>query len=301
MSLRYLCRSRATFRINYLHHPSFISEISEYNINSFSYCSPSLTAVFFPPFEAVGSSLSLSRDTMKQISATHRAIQSLSPDIVFSDPRRIISLPFPSLLEIPEPFHLAEPQGDVDVFRFIGRSAFARLLEEVQNPNFLRNRYDLYLYGPSGTGKSHLLGALVLHLVKDKNRVIYIPDCWRLVLNARGCLRSALLFAFHDNRNSYETIEKAKSADDLVRFVLELPKRSFYFVMDQRNALEEVEQDLGSTYHDPCMRTKDKVWEYLHLIGSQALHIFSASANHRSDRYAGRKHSSIKPFFCRPD
>ena len=288
--MRYICRSRATFCINHLHLPSFINIISEYNINPFWDYSPSLITVFSSLFGAVGISL-------KKIFTTHRAIQSLSPDIIFSDPHRIISLPFPSPLEIPDRFRPAKSQGDVDVFHYIGRSIFENLLEEVQNPDFLLNRYDLYLYGPSGAGKSHLLAALVCHLVKDGKRVIYIPDCRRLVLNARECLRSALLFAFHDDRNSCETIEKAESADDLVNFVRQLPDQSVYLVVDQRNALEEAEKCLGSTDYDPDMDTKVRVWEYLRLMSCSAFYIFSASANHRKDRDASRKQSSIKPLF----
>ena len=200
------------------------------------------------PFEAVGDSLP--RETMKKISTTHRTIQSLSPEIMFSDPHRVISLPFPSPLAISQRLHLAKSQGDMDVYQFIGRSIFASLLEEVQNPDFLLNRYDLYLCGPSGTGKSHLLTALVCHLAKDKKRVIYIPDCRRLIRDARKCLRSALLFAFHDDSNSCETIEEAESTDDLVSFVRQQPDQSVSLVVDQRNASEEVEKILDSTDYD---------------------------------------------------
>ena len=72
---------------------------------------------------------------------THYAVWSLSPDIKICDPHKIISLPFPSPLEIPERFRLAKPKGDVAVFQLIGRSIFPNLLEEVQNPDFLLNRH----------------------------------------------------------------------------------------------------------------------------------------------------------------
>ena len=294
--MRYYVLSRLTCRINHLNLLSFISAISEDNINSFfSYCSRSLTTVFSSPLQVVDGALS-HETTKKKISTIHRAIRSLSPDIIFSDPHRIISLPFPSPLEIPIFFNLAKSQGDVDMFQYFGRSIFASLLEEVQNPDFLLGRHDLYLYGPSGAGKSHLLAALVCHLVRDKKRVIYIPDCRRLLRDTHECLRRALLFAYHDNHHSCETIGKAKSTDDLVEFVRGLSKGSIYLVVDQREVLEVVERDLDSENHDLDASAKLKAWEYLRLMSYSSLYIFCASANHHSDRRASQIYGDIKYF-----
>jgi len=53
----------------------------------------------------------------------------------------------------------------------MGRSSFQRLLKEVEDPSFLSGLSTLYVYGPSGTGKSHLLAVLVYYLVWKGERV----------------------------------------------------------------------------------------------------------------------------------
>ena len=103
------------------------------------------------------------------------------------------------------------------VFQFIGRSIFPSLLGEVQNPDFLLNRHR--------DRKISLLAALVCHLVRNKKRVIYIPR--RLVLDARECLRNALLFTFHDNRHLCETISNAKSQTTLSSLYEDSPNGHF--------------------------------------------------------------------------
>ena len=175
---------------------------------------------------------------MTDISSIHEAIQSIDPNLDFSDPRTSITLPFPSLLPMPERFQNAEFKDNMKGFQFMGRSIFSNLLQEVQSSDFLGKRHNLYLYGTSGTGKSHLLAALVCHLVRDRKRVVYLPGCLHLLEDARECFRSALLFAFYDDYHSRQTIEGTWIVDDLLEFVRKQPRGSLYLIIDQRNTLE---------------------------------------------------------------
>jgi hypothetical protein len=216
---------------------------------------------------------------MSDISSIHQAIQSIDPNLDFSDPRTNITLPFPSLLPMPHRFQIAKFNDNVKGFQFMGRSMLLNLLEEVQIPDFLGKRHNLYLYGTSGTGKSHLLAALVCHLVRDRKRVVYLPDCLRLLEDARECFRSALLFAFYDSPYSCEVIGNACSVDELVDFVQRRPRGSLYLIVDQLNALE-----LGPDSDGPDLdkAIKHKVWDCLRLMSAPSLYIFSAFANKQS-------------------
>lgn len=221
----------------------------------------------------------------------HQAIQSIDPNLDFSDPRMSITLPFPSLLPIPQRFQTAKFKDSVKGFQFMGRSMFSSLLEEVQTPDFLSKRHDLSLYGTSGTGKSHLLAALVCHLVRDKKRVIYLPDCHYLLKDAREGFRSALLFAFYNDHFSRQTIENALSVDELVGFVRKQPRSSLYLIVDQRNALE-VGPDSDGPDLDKAI--KYRAWEWLRFMSAPSLYIFNYVATKRSDRDASLKQRNIK-------
>lgn len=176
----------------------------------------------------------------------------------------------------------------------MGRSVFSNLLEEVQTPDFLSQRHDLSLYGTSGTGKSHLLATLVCHLVRNKKRVIFLPDCHDLLKDAREGFRSALLFAFYDDRFSRQTIENALSVDELVGFVRNQPRGSLYLIVDQRNALE-VGPDSDGPDLDKAI--KYRAWEWLRFMSAPSLYIFSAMANKQSDRDASLEQRNIKTIY----
>ncbi len=228
---------------------------------------------------------------MDDISSIHQAIQSIDPNLDFSDPRTFTTLPFPSLLPIPHCFQTAKFKDNVKGFQFMGRTVFSNLLEEVRTPDFLGKRHNLSLYGTSGTGKSHLLAALVCHLVRDKKRVIYLPDCHGLLEDARECFRSALLFAFYDDGFSRETIENAWSVDELFGFVRKRPRGSLYLIIDQRDALE-----LGPDSDGPDIdrAVKYKALECLRFMSAPSLYIYSAVANQQSDRDASLKQRNLK-------
>jgi len=62
------------------------------------------------------------------------------------------------------------------------RSKFRELQNCAKDQNFLDTDESLYVYGTSGPGKSHLLAALVCHLIREGKRIFYVPDCSRLLL-----------------------------------------------------------------------------------------------------------------------
>ncbi len=100
-----------------------------------------------------------------QITKIHEAIQSIGKPN-FAEPALFLQLPFPSPIPLPYDRFLGHG-GAVDKFNYVGREMFARLLHFVRRPEIQHGNNALYLYGPSGTGKSHLLATLVCQLVID--------------------------------------------------------------------------------------------------------------------------------------
>jgi hypothetical protein len=175
----------------------------------------------------------------------------------------------------------------------MGRASFQHLLTAVKDPGFLDGSSTLYLYGPSGTGKSHLLAALVFYLVRNGERVLFIPDCRSLLTHLLDQIKQALLFAFHDDLDLCDEINRACHIDDIVLLVSAQHSHTFYIVVDQRNALDSAGPgDMKKHAKEAALDTIDK------LRASQR-YIFSASANQQSDRDSERRQSEIKTILFR--
>ena len=89
-------------------------------------------------------------------------------------------------------------------------------------------------------GKSHILAALVVQLVRLKVRVVYISDCYTLVKNRVATLRAALVAAFIDDDDRRTEALEAEVEADLERFCRRLKQDSILatFIIDQANAFD---------------------------------------------------------------
>src|SRR6185295_2194585 len=97
---------------------------------------------------------------------------------------------------------------------YMGREKFAELLrmfEEVREPSYR----GFWLYGTEGYGKSHLLAALVCHLVHAGERVVYIPDCRECVNDPVSYVRAAMLFAWADDDTMQEEITTLNTMEEI--------------------------------------------------------------------------------------
>ena len=231
---------------------------------------------------------------ISKISSIHEAIKSIGK-IDFAKPDLFTELPFPSPIPPPyERFSWSKPPGGVERFQYIGREMFAQLQDSIRQPDIQNEFNRLYLYGPSGTGKSHLLAALVCQLVLDKERVFYIPDCRRLVVEDPFLhIQNALLFAFHGDLRAYSRITGARTLDQLLWFRRSQPPLSFYVVIDQCNALEF--RDTNDQYRG----RKEQILQFLNAIGTGQKYIYSASSNEQASSDAEGKQLNIKTLYFR--
>jgi hypothetical protein len=206
------------------------------------------------------------------ILAIHKAIQKL-PDFDFSDPTLLTMLPFPSTLGIPTQRFKWSKQDNFYLFQYMGRSKFKDLLGRVQGDNFLEGFEHIYLCGSSGYGKSHILAALACKLIREKKRVLYIPNCAELLMDFKEVIRIGLYFACYESEPLLEEIRSALDFDDLYRIWKK--QKDIYFIVDQLNALEP-DSDVK----------KGQVTEWLKTMSRGRQYIFSAFANEQSNRVA---------------
>lgn len=221
-------------------------------------------------------------DVQTRCAAIHKVIKAM-PDKNLSDPSTFTDLPYPSPLSMPYQRFASKKIDGITHFKYMGRSQFHELQRRIENENFLEGSETLYLYGTSGSGKSHLLAALVYHLVREGKRVFYIPDCYSLLLDPLQTMWDACHFAYHDSP-VLGTIGHLDDVDALIRFLA--PDRDVYIIVDQVNALEFTENDRRK-------EEKVQVSNWLDALRFRHRYIFSASANEDSDREAYKKQNGI--------
>ena len=201
-------------------------------------------------------------------------------------------IPWPSPFGPPlDRFETRGSKNHPTTIEYMGRSIFEEVWKDATGDGFKTKFNNLYLYGPSGVGKSHLLAALVFSLVQRGERVVYIPDCYMAVKNPYTSLLAALLFAFHGVSNLQRAIVQARTLDDLIGVMQFQPQLSFYLIVDQCNALEvEHEKDLGAA-------RKAALENALANISFHQKYIFSATADAKANRDADKKQTGIKVFY----
>jgi len=227
-------------------------------------------------------------DVQTRCVAIHKAIKAMPDNPNLSNPSTFTTLPFPSLLLMPSQRFEKKKINGIDHFQYMGRSQFRELHQCVESEDFLDASESLYLYGTSGSGKSHLLAALVYQLVREGKRVFYIPDCFSLLLEPSETMWAACHFALYDSP-VLGTIGDPHNVDALIRLVA--TDRDVYIIVDQVNTLEVTEKD-------SCKEEKVQVLRWLRALrfNHPTRYIFSASANENSNREADRKQSGISVF-----
>jgi hypothetical protein len=153
----------------------------------------------------------------------------------FSDPATFADLPFPSLLPMPsKPF--GEAVGDVQYFKYMGRSKFSELEEHMRSDEFNRMEKQIHLEDPEGSSKSHLLAALAVRLIREGKRVVYIPHSNDLLENFDDTIEAGLSFAFYKDIVANGTRGSAHAfGESLKSWIQDNDK---YLIIDRLDALK---------------------------------------------------------------
>ena len=223
------------------------------------------------------------RDVQTRCTAIRKATQAMPDDLDLADPLTFKDLPCPSPLLLPHERFEAKEIDSIEYFEYMGRSRFRGLQECIKDRNFQKGAESIYVYGTSGSGKSHLVAALVYHLVREGRRVFYIPDCSALLLDPAETMWNAYHFAYDCSPD----LRTTESVETLINLMREDP--DVYVVIDQVNALE-------STNTDSRREAKNRILGWLGNLRSRHRYIFSASANETSNRDAEKKQNGISVF-----
>ncbi|KAF8416478.1 hypothetical protein BGX38DRAFT_1147612 [Terfezia claveryi] len=203
----------------------------------------------------------------------------------FADPKQCILLPFPYAGVVPKRFQL---EGQEHVFRFCGRTAWKPIYEQVKAMNAMQNNR-LHLHGTLGAGKSYLLAGLVCQLQREGMRVIYLPDCYELLLCEPPALYilPSLYLAFYQDPVLGDKVkeltrfffEKGRTQEDLewdmIMFcnLAAQVERPIIWVIDQANALDDGEYDRVNNVK------KTQTRRFLDRLSSKHMKLASSTAN----------------------
>jgi energy-coupling factor transporter ATP-binding protein EcfA2 len=165
-----------------------------------------------------------------------------------------------------------------DTFRFMGREIFAKVYQIVSNMS--RRTGTIYsLQGTLGSGKSHILAALACLLLKERKRVVYLPDARELAAGIVCYTKVALQLAYADNQALFGRIQGLLSIADIVQFAQErsIQHDRWYLICDQMNALDHFPDTANSLGPDAQMGALRFIQQLAHTHNF----IWSASGNCR--------------------
>ena len=168
------------------------------------------------------------------------------------------------------------------------------IYEQVKKMNAMQcNR--LHLHGTLGAGKSYLLAALVCQLQREGVRVVYLPDCYELLLCEPPVLYilPSLYSAFYQdpvlgrkvNELAQTFFEKGRTREDLewgMTMFCNLAaqvERPILWVVDQANALDDGEYDRVSSVK------KIQTRGLLDGLSSKHMKLSSSTANYSAAEY----------------
>ena len=248
-------------------------------------CSPSLSAAPYVPSTEDVSRKRPHQETVdcwaeyRNLFQLIKAISPSDPEI-YANPEQLLHLPFPFIgLPPSSRFEISEGR-----FPYMGREKFRELWESVEKIS--PNRWgEIFLYGTSGYGKSHLLAALACFLIQQGKEVVYLPDCRTMLLGFVNYIKSALLLAFSGSEERQEQVWGLKNAEDIQNFLEQPAHWGLYIIIDQVNALEtsKASQDESSN------SVKEKVRTFLNTLSFHHHVIRSASPNFVTFQHMQRK------------
>ena len=147
----------------------------------------------------------------------------------------------------------------------------------------------IYVYGTMGYGKSHILAALACLLIRNGERVIYLPDCGKMLSAPLHYFKLAFRLAFRAPKyaSDLKKILECNSIEDLIEICqwwIDLT-----FIIDQKSAL-----DAHPDATDNVSAAKWGLRQQLAQLGYSHITITSVSANQPSAAHMRRQQTNDK-------
>ncbi|RGB23542.1 hypothetical protein C1646_748171 [Rhizophagus diaphanus] len=115
-------------------------------------------------------------------------------------------------------------------------------------------------------------------------RVVFLPDCRQLAVNPVDYTKSALFLAYHDDDAKINEINSCENFENIVDFCKKLQfKEKLYFIVDQMNALDELDKTGVS------LEIKQQIRRDIDKMSNYHYYIMSFSANNKTMLYLMQK------------
>lgn len=136
-----------------------------------------------------------------------------------------------------------------------------------------------------------MLAALTCLLVKEGQKVVYIPDCRGLLYDVFGYLQHSLRLAFHGDECSRKYLEQCTTVDQLSTFCGQAASEfCLLFIIDQANVLDPHDEARDRITLD----AKREARVLLDKITAPHLKIASATANYQHAVFDSRRQTGEK-------
>jgi hypothetical protein len=208
-----------------------------------------------------------------------------------------IILPFPFAGAAHLRFALEKDDAGVMNFEFEPRAKLADFDVEVQK--FLKgNTKALLLYGTIGWGKSHLLAAECLLLMRRGRRVVYLPDCKALREEPAEYVKKALALALTlkplDVDDAFSSLAVCGDIDSLLQWKRDFlgSNEELVFFIGQTSALDATGK--GEAYTDDAKIARD----FLKKLTSGRQAVKESSANNQIEHDEADSQSRPPRFNC---
>eukprot|EP00919_Chromeraceae_sp_WS-2016_P035662 GHVR01084574.1.p1 GENE.GHVR01084574.1~~GHVR01084574.1.p1 ORF type:complete len:737 (+),score=79.51 GHVR01084574.1:1073-3283(+) len=213
----------------------------------------------------------------------------------YKDPTMCLELPFPYTGE-PHKRVATSMKGGVEYFKFNGREKYAELYAAVKS---LGKEKRVQLYGTVGFGKSYLLAALAVQLMSEGMRVVYLPDCRKMLDDPTMYMREALLLSLTvtplyplpdqiNNEYAYNELLACGCKNELLTWrknFIGTKEKFLLFLIGQISAFNP----RGSSAE---IENVSDVLQFLNSMRSGQIRVEESSANNAQAVQDGRHHSS---------
>jgi len=202
----------------------------------------------------------------------------------------------------PYPFLGVARPGTRFIFRendevyYEGRKEFSTILAKVRDLRLVGEAgrgllcKELYLNGTLGYGKSHFMCAIAFWLLKDGERVVYLPEAKGLIRAEVQYIRHAFRLTFADDEEILGEVELCKSKEDFEALAMKLAGSGIriYFLLDQANAFDD---ESGVSGAQTSVRREKLDW--IDRVTSEHFLILSASGNYQKAAIARQKVENV--------
>jgi hypothetical protein len=208
----------------------------------------------------------------------------------YANPAKLLKLPFPNIFH-KQPWQRFTLDDDL-CFDYMGRAKFSEIYEEVASMETQHRNTEFSLQGIVGYGKSYIMAALAILLMRLGKRVIYIPHCGIMATDLLKNAKSTLLLAYADDPKTQQRIATFSSVEDVHEFCYAEAEEGnrFYIFADQLNALD-TKSDRVTTAD---FEDRKAALVFIRKLAAHNYYVWSASGNFEMMQHDRRRDTAGK-------